>query len=235
MVEKKSFEKIAIVGTAASSMQLANNLDDSWGIYCLNATIKGLKRFDLHIELHDIQYLREYAKVNPEYFELLYAAGNKTMLQREYDEFPEAQIYPLAEIKRAFGDYFNNSASLLLALAMLENPNLKHLKVYGIEMSGDGEYAHQRACFEHYLGIAKGRGVQVSLPTSCPLLYAPYIYGIEPKPTLFAHAEMVHSMYKGSHDQWLTRRGQAEANEDYYRGGKESIERFLRTYKEIPK
>ncbi len=226
------FEKLAIVGTAASSVTLANNLDESWGIYCLNAAIKQVNRYDLHFELHKVEYLESLGGMDI-YFDVIRQSGSRSMMQDAHDAFPEAQIYPLEAITKAFGRYFNNSASFMLAYAMWANPNLKYLKVYGIEMSGDDEYSYQRPNFEHYLGIAKGRGIVVSLPDSCPLLHCAYMYGFERPSPVLAHAEMVHKMFKGTHEGWDTKRKQAEANEDYYRGGKDSMERFLRTYKGV--
>lgn len=228
----KGFKKIAIVGTSRSSMHLANKLGDDWGIYCLNEAVAHLKRFDLHMEIHDIYYLRDEAKVDPAYFEILANNGNKTMLQQKYDAFPEAQVYPIHEITKKFGRYFNNTAALLLAYALYANPDLEEIAIYGIDMSGDSEYRHQRPCMEHYIGYAKGRGITVRLPDSCPLMYTPYIYGFERPPTLLSHAEKLLAGYAGSYKQWEKKYDEALSNEKYYLGAKDSLEHFLRTYRE---
>jgi hypothetical protein len=56
------------------------------------------------------------------------------------------------------------------------------------------------------------------------------MYGFERPSPILAHAQMVHKAYKETHDQWDKRFDDARVNEAHYRGGKESMERFLRTY-----
>jgi hypothetical protein len=230
---KKPVKKVAIVGTSRSSMSMANNLDDDWTIYCLNEAVVHLHRYDLHMEIHDIVYLRDVAKVDPAYFDIIAKSGSKTMLQQKYVVFPECQVYPIDEVTKMFGVYFNNTAALLLAYAMYANPELEEIKIYGIDMSSDTEYRHQRPCMEYYIGYAKGRGIKVTLPDSCPLAYTPYIYGFQRPPTLLAHAEKLLSGYTGSYKQWEKKYDEALSNEKYYLGCKDSLEHFMRTFRDV--
>ena len=176
--------KIAIIGTATTSIEMADRLDDSWIIYSCNGAFNQIKRTDLHFELHDIDYLKRLQPpAVPEYFEFLKAGGDKVMLNKAYKEFPDALIYPLKKILGYFGSpYFNNTIALMLAHALYNHDNISDISLIGVDMAGDGEYAGQRSCCEFYLGYARARGIRIHLPPMCPLLKTTHIYGFETPP-----------------------------------------------------
>ena len=62
-------------------------------------------------------------------------------------------------IKEFDSDYFGSGIDYLIALAVYEGVDEIHL--YGVCMSKKSEYAHQKPSVEHWIGIAKGRGVKV--------------------------------------------------------------------------
>ena len=67
--------------------------------------------------------------------------------------------YPLQEIIEEFdSDYFGSGIDYIIALAVYEGATEIHM--YGVMMELKGEYAHQKPSVEHWIGIAKGRGVK---------------------------------------------------------------------------
>jgi hypothetical protein len=54
----------------------------------------------------------------------------------------------------------------------------KNIQIFGVEMSHDSEYAYQRPNMEYWIGIAKGKGINVQVPANCSLLRGD-LYGFE--------------------------------------------------------
>ena len=65
----------------------------------------------------------------------------------------------------------------MLALAIQEG--FEKIGIYGVDMAQDSEYGHQRPSCEYFVGIARGRGIQVEVAEKSDLLKAPYLYGAE--------------------------------------------------------
>jgi hypothetical protein len=80
-------------------------------------------------------------------------------------------------MKAQFGDYFTNSISFMLALAIDEGYHT--IQVYGVDMAQESEYNFQRPSCEYFLGIAKGRGIEIFLPKTSDLLKVRWMYGYE--------------------------------------------------------
>ena len=85
---------------------------------------------------------------------------------------PSGRRYPYEDVCQTIGgNYMTSEPSFMLALAIHEGFEL--IKLYGIDMDCDREWAYERACFEHLLGFAMGRGIKIWLPEGCPLLKGP--------------------------------------------------------------
>jgi hypothetical protein len=80
-------------------------------------------------------------------------------------------------MKAQFGDYFTNSISYMLAMAIDEGYQVIH--VYGVDMAQDTEYGTQRPSCEFFLGVAVGRGIQIYVPKTSDLLKVRWMYGYE--------------------------------------------------------
>ena len=148
----------------------------------------------------------------------LKAAGSKLMVGHHCvkEELPESVFYPVEKIVEVFGPYFSSTISWLIALAIYEGCD--ELGLWGVDMIGEGEYNYQRAGCEHYLGIAKGKGIKVTLPPQCPLLRAERMYGFEytrlgaemcqMNAELDHKADAAESAYMKAHGQMEFYRGQ---------------------------
>jgi len=79
----------------------------------------------------------------------------------DYKELKNNIRYPMQEIIKEFKiAYFQNTASYMLALAIMQQP--KQIELYGMDMSFGSmtEYMrNEKACVEFWLGVAKGRGI----------------------------------------------------------------------------
>lgn len=176
--------KIAILGKAPSSLNLAPFDDPEWEIWGLGDLWRQIsgKRYSRWFELHDIESGR--ARWKPDYFEWLKTAAN-LVIQKPHPELPNAAVYPLPEVLQRFGGYFTNSISWEIALALYEG-NVSHLAVYGVDMAtsdggvtGNGEYEHQRPSCEYFIGLARGMGVDVYIPPQSDLMKTSRLYAFE--------------------------------------------------------
>lgn len=178
--------KIAIVGRAPDTMMKAPFDDPSWEIWSLSnaASVGQIKRWDVWFELHDLD--EGFNRWQPEYKQWLGTDhGKPVYIARPHEHMPHARIYPREQVMKLFGNYFNNSVSWMLAAAILEGAT--DLALYGVNMAqsdpvmhqGNAEYQHQRPSCEFMLGVARGRGINITIPEESDLLKCARLYGFE--------------------------------------------------------
>lgn len=179
----KAIKKIAIVGRAPSSMNLAPFDDPEWEIWSLSnaASLNLIKRWDRWFELHNLD--EGVKRWGPEYKEWLAKDHGKPLyISAPNPIAPYGTPYPWEQVFAKFGRYLNNSISEMICLAAIEGAT--HIGLYGVDMAqadlaahdGNGEYQHQRPSCEYHLGIARGMGIEIILPEECDLLKCARIY-----------------------------------------------------------
>ncbi len=184
-------KKVAILGYTPTRKD-APYADKSWEIWGLNDLYKfkaadDVVRWDRWFELHDEtltgnndrhsfeQRIEEFAKWDiPVY------------LQKKHPAVKCSVEYPLEEAIEQFGGYYTNTISYMIALAIMEG--FEEIGIYGIDMSVSEEYNAQRPSCEYYLGIAKGKGIKLTIHPAADLLKARFLYGYESQQeNLFLH------------------------------------------------
>lgn len=141
---------------------------------------------DMIIDMHDLEWteeecfqyydhlrdmfsdeeLRRRAKSRYEGFQgiLQYVKmTNKSLLSiRKYKGLPTSMVYPLETITRAFDcDLFTSTVAYGIAWGLFQQ--FKRIDLYGINCLYAEEWAYQREAIAHWLGIAKGLGVQINV------------------------------------------------------------------------
>lgn len=220
--------KVAIVGRAPSSQKDAPFTDESYEIWTLNtaAQLNEIPRWDRQFEIHDVarivkhsqegypEWLAEVAKEKPVYVQ---QAIKDTLV-------PDGIAYPIEEVVARFGNYFNNSISYMIALAILEDA--QEISLYGVDMAQydiglKSEYAHQRPSCEYILGIAAGMGIKVHVADKCDLLKCRSLYGFEDNT---AYAQKAQARIKELEGREMAARQKAEQGAleaAYLQGAKE--------------
>ncbi len=186
-MEKK--KKVAIVGFAGTR-DMAPYKDESFEIWSVNNLYSFIPRTDRIFELHPRELLEErehHGTPGGEHLTTLKQITIPVYMQKKYEDIPASIEYPLQEMIERFGiprmagkqkdAYFTNSISFMLALAITEGFQTIHL--YGVDMAVGSEYDSQRPSCEYYIGIAKGLGIDVRIPTASDLLKTRFIYGYE--------------------------------------------------------
>lgn len=173
--------KVAIVGTAPSSRDLAPFDDESWKIWGVSNVYQHIPKWDCWFELHDLE-TRKNEQEYPGHYDWLKKQTTPVYMQQTHEEIPASVEYPKQEIIGEFGGYFTNSVSYMIALAI--HRGAEQIGIFGVDMAvqdagGHSEYAHQRPSCEYFVGIAVGRGIKVDIPPESDLLKAARLYAYE--------------------------------------------------------
>lgn len=175
-IGKKS--KVAIVGFADSKVQAPFD-DKDFEIWSINEcwSDKAIKRVDVIFELHDLAWIKEGKRIKEHYTWLKNNKEIAIIMQKHFLEIPMSVPYPLDDIVKKYGNYFTNTISEMIALAM--EIGFKEIHLYGVNMATDTEYGAQRPSVEYFVGLARGKGITVYIPSESDLLKNFYIYGFE--------------------------------------------------------
>jgi hypothetical protein len=203
-------KKVAIVGCASSKDEAPFD-DDSFEIWGVNNLFHLIPRADRWFEIHELtqegELYKRRGKVDfrgenvKKYMKGLgdWAAKNNcpVYMQKEWDIIPTSKAYPIQEVLEKFGNYFTNTISYEIALAILEG--FEEIHIYGVDMAVDTEYFHQRPSCEYFIGLAMGMGIKVHVPLTADLLKTRFLYGFQEPETRAFNAKcnaMEESMSK---------------------------------------
>jgi len=173
--------KVAIIGKAPSSRALAPYGDPSFEIWTLSNLVvsQEVPRWDRHVEVHPLEWFRERKRKHGDpYYDWLCSVRDKPLSLAELDpDIPAGELFPKDAIVERFGNYFTNTVSWMIALAIHLEAEAIH--VYGVDMAQDSEYEKQRPSCEYFLGWAKGLGIDTYVPPQCDMLQTPKLYGFD--------------------------------------------------------
>ena len=143
----KKPRKIAVLGSAASSIGLAPIWDPGWEIWACSPANKGIARCDVWFELHNpevklqegLAEWLEYLKKQP-----------KVYMQAALPDYPGSIEYPLAYMIEKWGPfYWTSQISFMLAMAIEEKPD--GIGIYGVDMAANSEYNQQRLACQYFI------------------------------------------------------------------------------------
>lgn len=169
--------KICILGFAPGR-ENAPYKDDSFEFWALNEmyAAPGVGKLDVLFELHDYKWIKE-GKREAGHLKWLQNAKIPLMMQKHFPDIPNSIPFPRKKLEEAYGAYFTNTISWEIALAM--SIGVKEIHIYGVNMATEIEYSSQRPSCEYYIGLARGKGIEVYIPSESDLLKCFYQYGFE--------------------------------------------------------
>jgi hypothetical protein len=247
----KPEKKIAIVGCSDSKDQAPFN-DPSWEIWAMNNAFITTPRRTRWFEIHPIKFdgkdywrrklikpgIFEYSKefrgqlVN-DYMKDLAALDIPVYMQRHWDIIPKSEAYPLQDVITKFGNYFTNSVSYMIALAIMEGAT--EIGCFGVDMATGSEYGPQRPSCEFFLGIAAGLGILLTIPPTADLLKTKFLYGFQEREQVAWEAKL-----SSIHKNMETRKAHAQQEYDLafkkiqqYVGGLEVLKETERAWSNI--
>ncbi len=178
--------KVAIVGFATSSCDLAPYDDPTFEIWGCNALGKKLgKRFDRMFDPHDYDGPRPTIRFQTR-LDWYKEWGGPVYMKQVHPDLPNSVRYPIEDVKERFKSitkgrpYFTNTIAFMQAQAILEE--FEEIHIYGVDMITANEHEHQRPCCEFLHGYATGLGIKTYIPPESALLSATHMYGYEDDP-----------------------------------------------------
>jgi hypothetical protein len=197
-------EKVAIVGFAPTWPD-APFKDDSFEIWACNEFHLIAPRIDMLFELHSENVIKDTKKERSgEHLEWLRNAKIPILMQKHYEDIPNSIPFPKDEIVSKFGNYFTNTISWQIALAI--HLGFKVIHLYGVNMANDEEYASQRPSVEYFVGLAKGMGIEVYIPDQSDICKSWLLYGFDDE-----QATIIHKRIKHFKEENINKKQQLEA------------------------
>lgn len=192
---------IAVVGMAPAAVQEIPRLPEGTEVWTLNVgpqAFIGEKNWHRHYEVHDYDWLKERKGNNVEpYLKWLISPHDNPIYMPRVDErIPASVQYPLTEIIERYGRvmpdgrpgiYFQSTVDWMLVHAIHElSEDAQREKravsgkihLLGVDMGLDLEYMHQRPSCEHWLGVALGMGIEITVPQTSDILQCAFPYGL---------------------------------------------------------
>jgi len=180
---KTKVKKVAIVGTAMTYKNAPYD-DPSWEIWGLNDHWNNLPRATRWFEANNAACRIAKVSHKPDMLRVdwLKKCPIPVYMEEHYDDIPMSVKYPYDEVNdficdldESGRDYFTNSVSFMIALAIYEG--FDEISLYGVDMAVGSEYEKQRPSCEFWVGLAKGRGIKVYIPDNSDLLKTMVVYG----------------------------------------------------------
>ena len=195
--------KIALIGSAPSSIRLAPYTDPSWSIWgCSPAVYPQAPRVNEWFELHRWEppvigkAEQQVAWFSPEYC-MWMARHPCVWMQEAITEIPNSKRLPAEELVRKYGSYFfTSSLAWMFAMAIerilaereervkrgvmsqAESTDGDCIGLWGVDMAATEEYGYQRAGCQFFAQIAQQLNIEVVVPPESDLLLPPPLYGI---------------------------------------------------------
>jgi hypothetical protein len=172
-------KKIALIGSAPSSVALAPYSDPTWEIWgCSPGARPYVKKVDAWFEIHLWEPHQPW--FSPEYIDFMAKLPVPVYMLEHVAAIPGSVPYPKEEIMRLFGPgatfFYTSSLSWMFALAIASGA--KEIGLWGVDMSAAEEvYTHQRAGCQYFIGKAMEMGIKVTVPPQSDLLRPTPLYG----------------------------------------------------------
>lgn len=186
--------KIAILGSAPSSIRLAPFNDPSWKIFgCSPGVYPVAPRVDEWFELHrwEPPVLGKADQQKPWFSPEYCGWMAQQKLVWMYDRVPEIQNsrrFPYDELVARFGSFFFTSSiawMLAHAIMLIEEDRLRRkspeedcIGLWGVDMAANEEYADQRPGCQFFIQIAHSLDIKTMIPKESDLMAPPMYYGI---------------------------------------------------------
>lgn len=176
-------KSVAIVGSAPSSQNLAPFNSGEGEVWVLGPQARYHKeRGQAFTRIFEVHSNFEWSG-DSDYAQSLIKFDVPLIVNEGFPVIDEnVKIFPL-EMAAAILDtngkpYLTSTIAYMIALAIIEG--FDKISVYGVDLSvHDREYFHQRACTEAWLGLARGRGIEIFIPEQSSVMKSTFVYGVD--------------------------------------------------------
>lgn len=176
MVKKEL--KVALIGSAPSSIRLAPYHDSSWQVWGCSPGAYGVipkGRSNIWWELH--RYEPGQTWFSPEYCQFL-AAHPKVMMAEKRPEIPNSEVMDIDYLVKKYSPYFFTS-SLAWMMAHAIEMGATKIGLWGVDMAATEEYGYQRAGCQFFAIVAQQLGIEVGVAPESDLFRPNQLYGVD--------------------------------------------------------
>jgi len=173
---------VTILGKAPRAAALVQG--EVWAINDLQTHIHEgwlFDQWDRWFDLHTDSHIKKHRPLAWEWYQR--SDGHRPIyLHRPYAEIAGSVAYPRDDIQTLFTvgghpcEYFTSSVDWMLALAISEG--VDRVVLHGVDLwDAPHERGDQRCGAHYWIGIARGRGIDVEIPDESSLCKATRLYG----------------------------------------------------------
>jgi len=168
--------KIALIGAAPSSVNLAPYESDEWTIWgCSGSVYPVARRTDAWFEVH--LYDPGGPRFGEGYSKFLANYPGTVWMMKKHPAVPNSEDLPVDELIEKYGPYvFTSTIAWMFAMAI--EMGATTIGLWGIDMAAQGEYGYQRSALQFLAQIAKNKGISVGVPPQSDLFRPPVAYGL---------------------------------------------------------
>ena len=170
--------KIALIGSAPSSIRNAPYHDESWQVWGCSPGAYGVVpkgRSNVWWELH--RYEPGAAWFSPEYCQFL-EDHPRVMVAEKVPQIPNGETLPVDELVKKYSPYFFTSSVAWMMAVAIEMGATK-IGLWGIDMAATEEYEAQRSGLHYFALIAAQKGIEVGVPPESDLFRPRFLYGVD--------------------------------------------------------
>lgn len=179
--------KIALIGSAPSSVRLAPYQSKEWEIWGCSPGVFGVApRIDAWFELH--RYEPGQTWFSPEYCQWMSKLQVPVYMAEVRPEIPTSCVLPIPELVEKYGPFFfSSSLAYMFSMAMEriladrasgKSDGKDSIGLWGVDMAATEEYGYQRAGCQFFALIAKWMGIEVGVPPESDLFVPSPLYGV---------------------------------------------------------
>lgn len=238
--------KIAILGSAPSSIRLAPFADASWEIWgCSPGVYPVAHRVNAWFELHrwepPVLGRADQQKpwFSPEYCGWM-AQQKLVWMYDKVPEIPGSRSFPYKELIAKYGNYFFTS-SIAWMLAMAIEAILEHRKtrkaeepdsigMWGVDMAANEEYADQRPGCQFFVQIAASLGINMVIPPESDLMAPPILYGIDESSHMLVKLTERRRELTGRLNNNLAQQSNLKGEEFFLKGALDDLDYMVKTW-----
>jgi hypothetical protein len=203
-------KKIALIGSAPSSVRLAPYADPTWelwacspGAYPYVSPTRPQAWFEIHRWEPPWGPTGEKPWFTKDYIAFLASLKCPVYMIEPVPEIPTSVAYPKDAMIEKFGPwFFTSSLSWMFALAI--HSGATEIGLWGVDMSAQEEWIGQRSGCHYFIDLARKMGITVTLPPESDLLRPPPLYG-------FAEADPMHVKLLSRENELKARIAECEA------------------------
>lgn len=168
-------KKVALLGTAPSSMMLAPFGDESWDIWACSPGTVSAPRVDRRYEVHRWEPGKEWFSEG--YIKVLKEFKGPVKMFSIPAEVPNAELIDWKSHVETFGpNFFTSTLAWMMADAITEG--YKRIALYGVDMAATTEYHDQRLGLHYFAMVAEMQGIEVGAPPESDLFRPAPLYGL---------------------------------------------------------